>query len=316
METFIKTKARQLGLNACGIAKAEPIEEEVKQYYLHWIAGRHHGEMSYLERNLEKRFDPTLLVPGCKSLIVCALNYFPSQPLDGSRYRIAYYAYGKDYHRVLKNKLHLLLHASEEKRQQDSLLSNELPASEQTFKSRVFVDSAPVLERYWAQKAGLGWIGRNRQLILPGAGSFFFLGILATDMELRPDAPCPNRCGKCQACVEACPTKALGDTFDARRCVSYLTIEQKSPIPSAFSASIEPRIYGCDSCQTVCPWNRFARPTDEESFTPCERLRQMSDADWENLTESQFAELFADSAVQRAGYDGLKRNIQEAKKRK
>lgn len=312
MEAFIKSKARQLGFSACGIAKAEAVDKDVQQHYQNWIKGQHHGEMGYLERNIDKRFDPTLLVPGCKSLIVCALNYYPSEPLEGN-YRIAYYAYGKDYHKVLKDKLYQLAQAMETQLGENPTLAQRNSSEGKSFKPRALVDSAPILERYWAQKAGLGWIGRNKQLIIPGAGSYFFLGILATDLELLADAPLPNRCGNCKACINACPTGALGDIFDARRCISYLTIEQKSPIPSDFSTFFEHRIYGCDSCQTACPWNRFAKATTERDFFPNDKLRGMTDADWDNLTQQQFDELFSESAVERAGYEGLKRNIEAVK---
>ena len=312
MEAFIKSKARQLGFSACGIAKAEAVDRDVQQHYQNWIKGHHHGEMGYLERNIDKRFDPTLLVPGCKSLIVCALNYYPSEPLEGN-YRIAYYAYGKDYHKVLKDKLYQLAQAMETQLGENPTLAQRNSSEGKSFKPRALVDSAPILERYWAQKAGLGWIGRNKQLIIPGAGSYFFLGILATDLELQADTPDPNRCGNCKACINACPTGALGEIFDARRCISYLTIEQKSPIPSDFSTFFEHRIYGCDSCQTACPWNRFAKATTERDFFPNDKLRGMTDADWDNLTQQQFDELFSESAVERAGYEGLKRNIEAVK---
>ncbi|MBP5322622.1 MAG: tRNA epoxyqueuosine(34) reductase QueG [Bacteroidaceae bacterium] len=312
MEAFIKSKARQLGFSACGIAKAEAVDKDVQQHYQNWIKGQHHGEMGYLERNIDKRFDPTLLVPGCKSLIVCALNYYPSEPLEGN-YRIAYYAYGKDYHKVLKDKLYQLAQAMETQLGENPTLAQRNSPEGKSFKPRALVDSAPILERYWAQKASLGWIGRNKQLIIPGAGSYFFLGILATDLELQADTPYPNRCGNCKACINACPTGALSEIFDARRCISYLTIEQKSPIPSDFSTFFEHRIYGCDSCQTACPWNRFAKATTEKDFFPNDKLRGMTDADWDNLTQQQFDELFSESAVERAGYEGLKRNIEAVK---
>ncbi|MBR5963601.1 MAG: tRNA epoxyqueuosine(34) reductase QueG [Bacteroidaceae bacterium] len=313
MEAFIKQKARELGFTACGIAKAGPVEEAERQRYLKWIGEQRHGEMGYLERNIEKRFDPTLLVPGCKSLIVCALNYFPPQTIKESHLRIAYYAYGKDYHKVLKDKLYRLAQAIEERKKESSSNSSPQPSA---MKPRALVDSAPILERYWAQKAGLGWIGRNRQLIIPGAGSFFFLGILAVGDELKADTPCPNRCGTCHACLDACPTGALKEVFDARKCISYLTIEQKTPISSDFLPLIKPRIYGCDSCQTSCPWNRFSKATDEKAFFPSDKLLQMTDAEWEALSEEQYAALFAESAVERAGYNKLKDNIQATKAEK
>ena len=308
MESSIKSKARELGFAACGIAKAGPVDEGTRTAYERWIAGNHQGDMDYLARNLEKRFDPTLLVPNCQSIIVTAINYFPDRQIPDDEWQIAYYAYGKDYHTIVKQRLFQLLEYMNALREEQGN-----PAPEGT--QRVFVDSAPLLERYWAQQAGIGWEGRNHLLIIPGMGSWFFLGFIVTDLALQPDEPLSSRCGTCHKCVDACPTGALtlnenGSTFmDARKCVSYLTIEQKSPISSDYSARMGNRIYGCDSCQKACPWNRFATPTTETSFQASEALLDMRREDWQTLTPEAYNTLFGESAVKRAKYDGLRRNI-------
>lgn len=308
MESSIKSKARELGFAACGIAKAGLVDEGTRTAYERWIAGNHQGDMEYLSRHLEKRFDPTLLVPNCQSIIVTAMNYFPDKQIPDDEWQIAYYAYGKDYHTIVKQRLFQLLEFMDNLRKEQGN-----PASEGC--QRVFVDSAPVLERYWAQRAGIGWEGRNHLLIIPGMGSWFFLGLILTDLALQPDKPLPSRCGTCHRCVDACPTGALSlnedsSTFmDARKCVSYLTIEQKKPISSDISAKMGNRIYGCDSCQKACPWNRFATPTTEAAFHASEALLDMRREDWQTLTPEAYEALFGGSAVKRAKYDGLRRNI-------
>lgn len=306
MEHAIKDMARSLGFTACGIAKAAPVDASVQQHFRQWVAEGRQGTMGYLERNVEKRMDPTLLVEGCRSLIVVALNYYPQQRIPEDEYQIAYYAYGRDYHDVVRNKLAALLTWLNTQRSIPDTKASNLAHAQ-----RIFVDTAPVLERYWAQQAGLGWTGRNHQLILPGAGSYFLLGVLTTDLTLNPDTPMENRCGDCHRCLDACPTKALASdaSFDARRCLSYLTIEQKNAIPSDFSATMGHRIYGCDTCQQACPWNRFAQPTAEPAFTPTPSLLTMTKDEWLNLSREQYDALFAESAVNRAGYEGLQRNI-------
>lgn len=308
MESSIKSKALELGFAACGIAKAEAVDDDTRAAYERWIAGNHQGDMDYLARNLEKRFDPTLLVPNCQSIVVTAMNYFPDRQIPDEEWQIAYYAYGKDYHTIVKQRLFQLLEYMNTLREKQGS-----PAPEGS--QRVFVDSAPLLERYWAQRAGIGWEGHNHLLIIPGMGSWFFLGFIVTDLVLQPDEPLPSRCGTCHRCVDACPTGALslnedGSTFmDARKCVSYLTIEQKNPISSDFSAKMGNRIYGCDSCQKACPWNRFATPTAEAAFQASEALLDMRREDWQSLTPETYDALFVGSAVKRAKYDGLRRNI-------
>ena len=261
----IKAEAKSLGFFACGIAKAEAVDSITADNYRRWIAEDHHASMHYLADNIDKRLDPRLLMDGVKSIICVALSYAPSVKIPSDQYQIAYYAYGKDYHDVMKQKLHTLAAA----------------CGITTY--RAFCDTAPVLERYWAERAGLGWTGRNHQLIIPHAGSMFFLGELFVQEELEYDSPIPNRCGRCHACLDACPTSSI--------------INNQSSI------------YGCDICQLVCPWNRFAVPTTEPAFQPSNDLLGMTKEKWHNLTEEQYRSLFKGSAVKRAKYEGLMRNI-------
>ena len=303
----IKAEAKGLGFFACGIAKAEAVDSDTADGYRRWIADGGHASMHYLADNIDKRLDPRLLMPGVKSIVCVALSYAPAKTIPSDQYQIAYYAYGKDYHDVMKQKLHTLASA----------------CGITTY--RAFCDTAPVLERYWAQRAGLGWIGRNHQLIIPHAGSMFFLGELFVTDTLHYDSPTPNRCGRCHACLDACPTSSIisnqssiinnQSSFISSRCLSYLTIEHRGPIPnSSFliphsSFLISNSIYGCDICQLACPWNRFAVPTTEPSFQPSEALLSMTKEKWHNLTEEQYRILFKGSAVKRAKYSGLMRNI-------
>lgn len=293
----IKAEATRLGFDVCGIAKAGPVAEETAAYCNRWTEEGRHGTMQYLERNCDKRYDPTLLVQECKSIIVVALNYAPHNPVKG----ISYYAQGEDYHKVVKDRLFMLLGSINEK----------VPCH-----GRAFCDSAPVLERYWAVQAGLGWIGRNRQLIVPGRGSYFFIGELLVDIELECDAPfTANHCGSCNKCMENCPTGALcADGFDARKCLSYLTIEHRGELPENIGEKMGNYFYGCDRCQTACPHNKFAVPNSTPELQPKPELLQMSAADWQALTKEQYNRLFKKSAVERCGYEQLMRNIKECKK--
>ena len=293
---LIKKKAYDLGFTACGIAKAEPIENKQLTFYQEWLRKGYHAEMLYLNNYFDKRMNPELLVPGTRSIISVAYNYYPNKFLDKEEYQIAWYAYGKDYHFILKEKLDLLFKYIQ------SIISIE---------GRFFCDTAPVLDRYWAWKAGLGWIGKNTQLIIPNAGSTFFLGELFIDLELNYDQPQRNRCGNCTRCLTACPTKALEApyTLNSNLCISYQTIENKGDINNKIIPYLKNKIYGCDDCLKACPWTRFAQPTTEQNFLPSDSLLAMTKDKWLNLTELEYQNLFKKSAVKRAKFTGLKRNI-------
>ena len=297
---WIVTEAERMGFDACGIASATVLESEsalVEQ----WLDEGHEGEMSYLTRNKEKRYDPRLLVEGTKSIVTVLYNYYPKQQIgDGEHFKIAKYAYGADYHDVLKRKLRQLLERIETQ-------TGKLDGV------RVFVDSAPVLDRAWAVRCGLGFVGKNTTLIHPKKGSFFFIGHLFLPVALAETGQeLTNRCGRCTKCLDACPTHALEAPFhiDARKCISYLTIEYKGSLADMDPRTFKGWMYGCDICQDVCPYNRFALPNLEPEFQPSERLMAMHEDDWKNLSEADFEVLFKRSAVQRAGYEGLKRNIE------
>ena len=296
---WIVAEAEKLGFDACGIACATALDEE-SSHVEQWLAEKHEGEMAYLTRNKEKRYDPRLLVEGTKSIITVLYNYFPKQTIgDGEHFKIAKYAYGADYHDVLKNKMRQLL----------ELIESQTSKLEGT---RVFVDSAPVLERAWAVRCGLGFIGKNTTLIHPKKGSFFFIGHLFLPIELAETGKTlSNHCGHCTKCLDACPTGALESPFhiDARKCISYLTIEYKGSLVGLDPNSFNGWMYGCDICQDVCPYNRFSLPNLEPQFQPSEPLKAMRENDWKNLTKADFDTLFKHSAVQRAGYEGLRRNI-------
>lgn len=299
----IKAEASRLGFFVCGFARAEPVSEAMRRHYLGWLADGRNADMAYLGNNLDKRFDPRLLMPGVKTIVVVAQNYFPARRLPEGEPQIADYALGLDYHDIVKQKL------------------RQLAVTVGIADYRAFVDTAPVLERYWAVRAGLGWIGKNQQLIIPHAGSEFFLGELFVTVELPPDEPLPNRCGTCHRCVDACPTHALslpatcvegyGDItrFDARLCLSYQTIENRGELTVDAKAAMGDTFYGCDRCQRACPWNRFAKPSTEPLLQPREELLAMTRQKWENLTEEDYRRLFKGSAVKRAKYEGLMRNI-------
>ena len=296
---WIVAEAEKLGFDACGIACATALDEE-SSHVEQWLAEEHEGEMAYLTRNKEKRYDPRLLVEGTKSIITVLYNYFPKQTIgDGDHFKIAKYAYGADYHNVLKNKMRQLL----------ELIESQTGKLEGT---RVFVDSAPVLDRAWAVRCGLGFIGKNTTLIHPKKGSFFFIGHLFLPIELAETGKTlSNHCGHCTKCLDACPTGALESPFhiDARKCISYLTIEYKGSLVGLDRNSFNGWMYGCDICQDVCPYNRFSLPNLEPQFQPSEPLKAMQENDWKNLTKADFDTLFKHSAVQRAGYEGLRRNI-------
>jgi epoxyqueuosine reductase len=296
---WIVAEAEKIGFDACGIACATALDEE-SSHVEQWLAEEHEGEMAYLTRNKEKRYDPRLLVEGTKSIVTVLYNYYPKQRIgDSDRFKIAKYAYGADYHDVLKRKMRQLLEGIEAQ-------TGKLEGT------RLFVDSAPVLDRAWAVRCGLGFIGKNTTLIHPKKGSFFFIGHLFLPIELEGTGkPLTNRCGRCTKCLDACPTGALEAPFhiDARKCISYLTIEYKGSLAGIDPKTFNGWMYGCDICQDVCPYNRFALPNREPEFQPSERLIAMHDEDWKSLSKEDFDALFKHSAVQRARYEGLKRNI-------
>lgn len=298
----IKAEALRLGFYACGIAKAEPVDEATASAYRTWIEKGNQAGMSYLENNLEKRLDPTLLMPGAKSIICLAINYFPEKQLTDNQYKFAYYAYGLDYHDVMKKKMRELLRYIQTFTATESLLC---------------VDTVPILDRYWAMRAGLGWIGKNSNLIIPRAGSFFFLCEILLGIELEYDSPMENHCGTCHKCLDACPTGALRVPYNinARKCLSYLTIEHRGDFTDEQLQMVNGKchngtyIYGCDRCQLACPYNQFAVPTKIEEFTPKSEFLSMKPDDWHQLTIEQYRTLFKGSAVKRAKYEGLIRNI-------
>lgn len=296
---YIIETAHDLGFADCGIAAAGCLREDSERVE-QWLAEGNSGEMTYLERNKEKRYDPRKLVEGTRSIVTLTINYYPQRLLPADdNFKIAKYTYGEDYHDVVKRKLRLLLERIEEK-------TGKLAGA------RVFVDSAPVLDKAWAVKCGLGFIGKNTTLIHPKKGSFFFVAHLFLPIELSPiGTEIANRCGRCTQCLDACPTGALKAPFtiDARKCISYLTIEYKGSFEHHDKEAFKGWMYGCDICQDVCPYNRFSVGNIEPAFQPSEKLLSMHKSDWKNMDETLFDELFAKSAVQRAGYKGLKRNI-------
>jgi len=293
----IKEKAIDLGFSAIGIAKAEFMDEEASRLET-WLNKNYHGEMSYMENHFDKRLDPTKLVPGARSVISLMYNYYPSSIQNEDSYKIAKYAYGKDYHKVVKKKLLDLFNWCKEH------FGN--------IEGRCFVDSAPVLERDWAKRAGIGWIGKNTLLLNKNLGSFYFLGEIIFDLELEYDHKVKDHCGTCTRCIDACPTDAIskeGYLMDGSKCISYLTIELKNSIPEEFKNQMNDWVFGCDICQDVCPWNRFSKPHHEEKFLPTNSLLSMTKNDWEEISEPIFQELFQGSAVKRTKFEGLKRNI-------
>lgn len=305
--TEIKKKAQEIGFDACGIAQVTAADSEAL-FFDRWLKKGNHAGMTYLENHREIRLNPAGLVEGAKTVISVALNYYPSQKLPPETPHIAYYAYGKDYHFVVKEMLNDLWNA---------LFPPAETGQAETRTARFFTDSAPILERYWAWKAGLGWIGKNTNLIIPGKGSFFFLGEIVTSLEAdHYDTPQKNRCGRCSRCLEACPTGALEAPrrLNARKCLSYLTIENRGDIPAAQATCLGNRLYGCDTCQEVCPWNRFARPTRVEAFRPSEELLHLNREKIDRMTEEDYRRIFARSAVKRAKYEGLIRTREAWKK--
>lgn len=305
---IIKEEAISMGFSACGISKAETIDDINSSSIQKWIKEGRHASMKYMEANMEKRLNPCLLHPGCKSVISVALNYYPEKKIPASQPQFAFYSYGKDYHDVMKQ---MLSRFAEFIKNIDFSTSDSEQHCDTDIK--ICCDTVPILDRYWAWKGGLGWIGKNSNLIIPDCGSFFFLGEILVNKTLQYDTPMQSQCGTCTKCINACPTGALrnDNTIDARCCLSYLTIESKdvSIINIPMRISRNNYIYGCDRCQSVCPYNKDAVPTNIEAFKPSEELLKMKSEDWQNLSIEQYRSLFKGSAVKRAKYDGLMRNI-------
>ena len=294
----IKSIAQNLGFSFCGISKAEQLQTEAK-HLEQWLNKGFNGKMSYMENHFEKRIDPTKLVPGSKSVISLLYNYYtPKKQQDKTAPKISTYAYGKDYHFVIKEKLKTFVAQIEE----------NIGAIE----GRIFVDSAPVLDKAWAQKSGLGWIGKNANLINKNMGSFFFIAEIICDLVLDYDSPIKDYCGTCTACIDACPTDAIVQPYvvDGSKCISYLTIELKDDIPKSFNEKMDNWMFGCDVCQDVCPWNKFSKIHNEPAFEPNEKLLQMNKTEWKEITSEVFNEIFKKSAVKRTKFTGLKRNIE------
>ncbi|WP_394342100.1 tRNA epoxyqueuosine(34) reductase QueG [Pontibacter virosus] len=296
---LIKQKAQELGFMYCGISKAEFLEEEAPRLE-NWLKQNMHGQMHYMENHFDKRLDPRLLVEGAKSVVSLLLNYYPekeNQQAGEDTYKVSKYAYGTDYHFVIKDKLKTLL----------NYINEEIGE----VGGRCFVDSAPVLDKAWASKSGLGWVGKHTLLITPQAGSFHFVAELIIDLELEYDGPIKDYCGSCTRCLDACPTDAIVAPYvvDGSKCISYFTIELKDQLPQEMNGKFGNWIFGCDICQDVCPWNRFSKPHQEPTFEPQPQLKEMKKSDWEEITQEVFAQLFKKSAVKRTGYNGLLRNI-------
>ena len=294
---FIKTEAHRLGFLSCGISKAEFLEDEAPRLEK-WLKNGMQGEMHYMENHFDKRLDPRILVPGAKSVVSLLYNYYPSEKQRPDTYKISKYAYGEDYHHVIKAKLRELLHCIEE----------EIGAVQ----GRAFVDSAPVLDKAWAAKSGLGWMGKHSNLLTQQLGSFYFIAELVIDLDLEYDSPVTDHCGSCTACIDACPTEAIVEPYvvDGSKCISYFTIELKSEIPASFQDHFDDWIFGCDICQDVCPWNRFSRSHSEPLFNPNPLLMNMNKAEWKEVTEELFQDLFKRSPIKRTKFKGLKRNIE------
>lgn len=304
LTTQIKEFALSLGFETCGICRATEIGSVDKESFKNWIQNSYHADMDYMNRNVEKRFTPTLLVEGAKSIICVALNYYPTIKQPSTHPQFAYYAYGKDYHDVVKEKL--------------LELYKYIQSITPSVSGRTFVDTAPVLERYWAAKAGIGFIGKNSLLIIPKKGSFFFLGELILDLELEYDKPLNLSCGNCTRCIDSCPTQAITapHIINSNRCLSYQTIENKGEIDQELIPLLNNRYYGCDICQQVCPWNRYSQPHKVDDFNPSKSFLDLSFDRLEGLTEEQYRIVFKGSAIKRAKYSGLKRNLEALKKSK
>lgn len=303
LTAFIKSEAQRLGFMSCGISKAEFLEDEAPRLE-NYLKKGYHGKMNYMENHFDKRLDPTVLVPGSKSVISLLMNYYPKETQRPDTYKISKYAYGKDYHFVIKEKLKELLHA--------------LESQVGTISGRAFTDSAPVLDKAWAARSGLGWVGKHSLLLTKQVGSYYFVSELIVDLELAYDTPVTDHCGNCTACIDACPTNAIvGEKIvDGSKCISYFTIELKDDLPNEMADKFQDWIFGCDICQDVCPWNRFSKAHSQPLFDPHPKLLDMSYKEWEEITEDVFQEIFKKSAVKRTKYSGLVRNIEFVKNTK
>jgi epoxyqueuosine reductase len=295
---LVKNKSQELGFFYCGISTADFLNNEAHQLD-EWLKNGYHGKMAYMENHFDKRLDPRKLVPNAKTVVSLLLNYYPEKiQSDSASHKISKYAYGTDYHFVIKEKLKELF----------EFIQHEIGE----VGGRIFVDSAPVMDKVWAKKSGLGWIGKNTNLIHPKHGSFFFIAELILDLDLEPDGPMKDYCGTCTKCIDECPTDAIVKPYvvDGSKCISYLTIELKDELlPVEFKGKMDGWMFGCDICQDVCPWNRFSKPHTNEQFNPHQDLLDLSKSDWQDLTEEIFQELFKKSAVKRTKFKGLKRNI-------
>lgn len=293
---LIKAEALRLGFMSCGISKADFLEVEAPRLE-RWLNKQMHGQMSYMENHFDKRLDPRLLVEGAKSVVSLTLNYYPEETQIEDSYKISKYAYGEDYHYVIKDKLKELLY----------FIQSEIGDVD----GRVFVDSAPVLDKAWAAKSGLGWVGKNNNLINRKNGSFFFIAELIIDLDLETDGPTTDHCGTCTKCIDACPTGAIESPYivNGSKCISYLTIELRDDIPTEFANKLDDWMFGCDVCQDICPWNRFAKPHNEPRFIPNNELMRLEKREWRELTKETFNEIFKKSAIKRTKYDGLLRNM-------
>ena len=295
---FIKSAAAALGFDYCGIAKAQKLDEDAARLE-NWLSTGKHGSMKYMENYFDLRVDPAKLVPGAKSVITLLLNYYPSEQQRKDVPQVSKYAYGKDYHEVIREKLKVFLQMIKE--------------TIGDVHGRGFADSAPVLEKTWAQKSGIGWVAKNGNLITKQQGSFFFIATLITDLELEYDDPfVKDYCGSCTRCIDACPTDAILDdkVIDGSKCISYFTIELKDMlIPEKMKGRFANKMFGCDICQDVCPWNKFSRPTKEAAFTPLPQILNFTTSDWEDLTEESFKIIFKESPLKRSKYAGIKRNL-------
>ncbi len=293
---FIKQEAKRLQFDYCGISKAQFLNEEAPRLEK-WLHDNKHGQMQYMENYFDKRLNPTLLVDGAKSVISLLYNYYPTKTQTTNAPKISKYAYGNDYHEVIKTKLHEFLYTLKQK------IGN--------INGRAFVDSAPVMDKVWAAKSGLGWVGKNTNLINKNNGSFFFIAELIIDVDLEYDTAIPDYCGTCTRCIDACPTEAITEPYvvDGSKCISYLTIELKNEIPHAFKTKMDNWVFGCDVCQDVCPWNRFSTATTEPLFSNSTNLLNFTEVEWKDITEETFNVIFKHSAVKRTKYAGLKRNL-------